>query len=262
MALSTTPAKKEQAKEEVKAPAEHVAEAPKAPEVKIDPAIIGSKSDDLIYMGVIVDPTQKDVKTIGSKEDGTLQTLEGHVVVGYRFKTKKAIDKVPAFGLNPNDKDFATSIGTLGRTVKAKAGEELFLTMVETGALLLQPEYNGKVTGRDEGGNGIDVSISVRRKTRGGATGAANNIPRVSIRSTKRGISAYTDPVDAFKATQETSETGVVRYRRTPITEGPLAKFAPMAKNTAGRVSSSKSPAGETLNSNAGAFLNAVGMKL
>lgn len=262
MAISTT--------KKAEAPAPEVKEKAKAEvatkQAQINPDIIGSKSDKVVFLGVIVDPTQKDKKTLGSKEKGTYQESEGHVVVGYKIGLLEDHDKVPAFGLDPNSTDFATSVGKPGNFVKGKKGDVLYLTLVETGALLLQPEFNGVVTGHGSNGEGINVSVSVRKRNNAGATDGANALPRVSLRSTDRGVSAYINPDNAFEAQQERSKTEsgkeTIRYRRTPIKEGPLAKFAPLARNTQRSGGGAKPQAGKVLNENSASFLAAVGLKL
>lgn len=211
------------APEKVQAQAEVAAQG-----VTIDEKILGTLSDALAYTGVIIDPTIKDKKGNG---------VEGHEVVGYHFRVLRDLPKiVPAFGLDPNAADVKNSALKLGdaNLVTAKKGDTLYLTKVETGALLLRPEFNTQATGVGEDGVGVKVTVFVSNQSAKSVTTGANVLPKFSLRASEKGSTTYINPVEAYEATQIVTESGTPRYERKPILKGQLGKFAPLVKSSGG----------------------------
>lgn len=132
-----------------KAVATATAEAPVSAEEGSD-AEYGSKSDTLIFLRSVGDPSKDDTDTDPTKiVDGKAATIHIPTKVGYVFKCTEDIE-VPDIALGDKfttDHQMFYKEGTLGNTRKVKAGEEFILTKLEAGTLLSRPEYNGCATG-------------------------------------------------------------------------------------------------------------------
>lgn len=242
------------------APAEARAEATAvaaAVEEDLDLSILGRDSGKLAYLGAIVDPTQKDVKTINKEE------VQGHVVVGYRFLVLEDLS-VPDFGLGKDARQNRNSFNQIKFT-KVKKGQVAYLTVFETGVLMAAPEFNGVINGvaKYEGKKvGMSITAVYGAVKNGGSVDGINGLGTISIRATEKGQTTYINPEPAFEATLQTVDAegkklATNRWERVPFTQGPLAKFAPLTI-TGKRASGEASPAGPARSSRAASFLAQV----
>lgn len=135
----------ERAAANAKAQAGAKATTPVEPDVKDDE--LESMCDTLIFVAPLEDPSNPDKTPIKGK-DGTIENITTGRIVGYKFKSTKAIT-IPDCGLDAGfKKDRMNYVNKTG-TRQVKAGEEFDLTPFEMAMLLSLPQYNSKATGGD-----------------------------------------------------------------------------------------------------------------
>lgn len=143
--------------------------------------VFGSKSDTLIFVAALGDPSRDDItpKTVNGKEVKSTDPT----IVGYAFKCTEDIE-VPDFGTPKDLKKNPMDYETLQGTRKVKAGETFYMTRMETGALLSQDIYSGRATGGDMP---VVVTYGSNRKvSKNGeqsAAAAGSDIQTISLRA-------------------------------------------------------------------------------
>lgn len=131
----------------------------------------GSKSDKIAFIQCLGDGTHPSKRS----EHGN-PNIDTLVVIGYAFKALEDV-MVPVAPYKPAPKLFNDVEEPTERLVKA--GEEFYLNIIETGALITRPEYCGKFTGE---GKTVTLSISISKAT-GGAPRPVLKIDKGSIKS-------------------------------------------------------------------------------
>ena len=143
--------------------------------------IFGSKSDTVIFVAALGDPSRDDVTT--KIVDGVEKKSVDPTIVGYAFKCTEDVE-VPDFGIPKDLKKNPMDYENLEGTRKVKAGEVFYLTRMETGAFLSQDEYSGRTTGGD-----MPTTVtygSLRKTNKNGqqsAAAAGSEIATVSLRA-------------------------------------------------------------------------------
>ena len=134
---------------------------------------VGTMSDSLQYVGVLVHPTK--LQGIGKRKGPNGETVEdmknARFLVGLRFKVLKPVD-VPDFGRITSNSDVQQQehIGTGSKHYEP--GETVDMTPLEFGVLTAQPTFDGQITGGDD--ENLHLFLSLRNKTPKQAKGIAS----------------------------------------------------------------------------------------
>lgn len=231
-------------------------------EEKIPDGILGSKSDKIVLISPLGDPSREDVtpRMVNGKEE----KITTSTIVGYLFKALEDVD-VPDCGLGDDARKNPMSFKELGATKHVKAGETFALTRFETGVLLSRAEYNARITGE---GKEFAVVYQKSANTPKGVDGSARvegNLPTVSLRGITTSIKDL-KMVDVLTFTKEAvvDTKGNTRNKVTSrtVVKG-FEKWEPMCKSMQ-RASGAGSRAGEDKNvrsAPAEAFLKMVAKK-
>ena len=111
-------------------------------------AVEGSKSDKVVFLCALGDPNRKQNRVQGK------QMHDSYTVVGYKFRVLEDC-MVPKAPLKPDWKTYVDVENITEEPVKA--GTEIALNIVETGAFISKIEYAGKFTGE-----GVEVGLTVK----------------------------------------------------------------------------------------------------
>jgi hypothetical protein len=135
--------------------------------------VVGTMSDSLQYMGVLVHPTK--LQGIGKRKGPNGETVEdmknARFLVGLRFKVLKPLD-VPDFGRITSNSDVQAQehVGTGSKHYEP--GAIVDMTPLEFGVLTARPEFDGQITGGDD--ENLHLFLSLRNKTPKQAKGVAS----------------------------------------------------------------------------------------
>lgn len=135
--------------------------------------VVGTMSDSLQYMGVLVHPTK--LQGIGKRKGPNGEVVEdmknARFLVGLRFKVLKPVD-VPDFGRITSNSDVQAQehIGTGSKHYEP--GDIVDMTPLEFGVLTARPEFDGQITGGDD--ENLHLFLSLRNKTPKQAKGVAS----------------------------------------------------------------------------------------
>lgn len=251
---ANTPANEEvkvaQKQEAMKVEAAAVATTP-----TYDESILCSKSDKVVFISPLGDPSHKDVtvdKTTGEK------TVTPYIV-GYRFKALEDME-VPDCGLGDDARKNLMSFADINGKKLVKAGEEFDLTRFEAGLLFAPPEFNGRITGGGKSFTVVYQTNSIKSKSgKLGDASAAAEIPTISIKADAGSLKDYAI-IEVLTFTATTSDNGTIRKDRK-ILPG-FEKWEPLCRVQT-RVSSgvSSTASKTTRNSKADSFLQIVAKK-
>lgn len=226
--------------------------------------ILGSKSDKIVLLNPLGDPSRLDITT--RKVDGKEIKSTCSTIVGYKFKALEDVD-VPECGLGEDARKNPMSFKETGKTKHVKAGETFDLTRFEAGVLLSQPQYNANICGE---GHEYAVVYTKAANAPKGADGAARvagaNLPTVSLRGLNGVSIKDLKMIDvlSFESETYTDKEGKTRNRITSrtVTKG-YEKWAPMCQ-TVHRAPGAGSRTAEDKNvrsASAEAFLQMVAKK-
>lgn len=236
-----------------KAVATATAEAPVSAETDVE---WGAKSDTIHFLRSIGDPTKDDSDY--PKVNGKVEKITIPTKVGYVFKCTEDIE-IPDIDLGEkftHANQMSYKEDTLGRTRKVKAGEEFFLTKLETGVLLSRPEYNGCATGGQ-----YPVSVVYSQTGMNASNGqklqtAEAVLPKVSLKVRGSWGSINRLPIDPIMTFEKTVGKGnQSRYINKKIIPG-FEKFEILCKTTQRRTAGTAVAATNARNKSAAAFLS------
>lgn len=182
MALKIPSGDAKETKKKAAAPAATAAATVDVPVNETPDEVFGSKSDTIIFVAALGDPSRDDVTT--KTVDGVEKKSVDPTIVGYAFKCTEDVE-VPDFGIPKDLKKNPMDYENLEGTRKVKAGEIFYLTRMETGAFLSQDEYSGRTTGGD-----MPTTVtygSFRKTNKNGqqsAAAAGSDVATVSLRAT------------------------------------------------------------------------------
>lgn len=245
----------EQVKTEVEA------EATVAPQNGV---VYGADSDKITLVAPLGNPADPDTTSV-KNADGTISKNVTSTIVGYRFVSAIDLDVPdvePTDDLKKNLMSFNPE--KVGTTRHVPAGTEFDLTKFETGMLLSEERFNGRISG---GGKEIVCSYNTQtKKGSNGAlqtTGAASAIPVISLRPVKEGTSIKDMKcIDVLSVQETVGENGQKRKIKT-INPG-FEKFAPLAKDAvriSGAGTRTNAPKAPERNKGAEAFLKIASMQ-
>lgn len=181
MALNLNNAKKPEVNAQEEIAKETAAAAVAAPEAAAPAGELGIKSDKIVLVAPLGDPSREDVtpRTVNGVEEKIVTST----IVGYLFKALEDMD-VPECGLGDDARKNPMSYKEIGAMKHVAAGETFALTRFETGILLSQPQYNARITGE-----GKEFAVVYQKATNApkGADGSAakvdtGRLPTVSLR--------------------------------------------------------------------------------
>lgn len=182
-----------------------------APVNDVPDEVYGSKSDTLVFVAPLGDPSRDDVTPI-TKKDGTQEKDISPTIFGYAFKSTEDID-IPDFGTPKDLVGNSMDYENLDGSRHVKAGEVFYLTRMETGALMSRDEYSGLATGGEMGV--LAVFGVAKKQSKNGAVAAANSdIPTVSLRALKGSIKNI-KMIDILSYTSEPGAGGRPIKKRT-----------------------------------------------
>lgn len=189
-------------------------------EEKIPDGILGSKSDKIVLVAPLGDPSREDVtpRIVNGKEEKTTTST----IVGYLFKALEDMD-VPECGMDEDARKNNMSYKELGKTRHVKAGETFALTRFETGVLLSQAQYNARISGEGKEFTVVyQKSANTPKGTDGSAQVSGGALPTVSLRGTTCSIKDL-KMIDVLSFERETY-TGTNGKPRTKITSRTIVK--------------------------------------
>lgn len=185
---------------------EQAAAAVAAPEAAAPAGELGIKSDKIVLIAPLGDPSREDVtpRTVNGVEEKIVTST----IVGYLFKALEDMD-VPECGLGDDARKNPMSYKEIGATKHVAAGETFALTRFETGVLLSQPQYNARITGE---GKEFTVVYQKSANAPKGADGSAakvdaGRLPTVSLRGIETSI-------------KDLKMVDVLTFRREQTTDG------------------------------------------
>lgn len=151
------------------------------PEVATPAGEYGIKSDKIVLIAPLGDPSREDVTP--RKEGDKEVKIVTSTIVGYKFKALEDMD-IPECGLGDDARKNPMSYKAIGEMKHVKAGETFDLTRFETGVLLSQPQFNARISGE---GREFAVVYQKASNTPKGADGSAakvdtGRLPTVSLR--------------------------------------------------------------------------------
>lgn len=175
------------------------------PEVAAPAGELGIKSDKIVLISPLGDPSREDVtpRTVNGVEEKIVTST----IVGYLFKALEDVD-VPECGLGDDARKNPMSYKEIGATKHIAAGETFALTRFETGVLLSQPQYNARINGE---GKEFTVVYQKSANAPKGADGSvakvdAGRLPTVSLRGIDTSI-------------KDLKMVDVLTFRREQITD-------------------------------------------
>ena len=166
---------------------DQAAAAVAAPETTAPAVELGTKSDKIVLIAPLGDPSREDVtpRTVNGVEEKVVTST----IVGYLFKALEDVD-VPECGLGDDARKNPMSYKEIGPMKHVKAGETFALTRFETGVLLSQPQYNARING-----DGKEFTVVYQKSANApkGADGSAakvdaGRLPTVSLRGIELSI--------------------------------------------------------------------------
>lgn len=226
---AAAPAQTDRVEENTKAKAAAEANAPVQSDVESD--IIGSKSDTLVFVAPLEDPSNEDTTEV--MVDGAKVPLTTGTIVGYRFKSTEPIT-IPDCGLDINFKKDKMNYINADGTRQVKANEEFDLTPFEMALLFARPEYNTVASG---GNYPVKCTYNFSgSRAKDGAIMKTNKTPRASLRGMKTSVKQM-PMIKVLEFTTTKGENGVNVKNRT-INQG-FEKWAPLCERAAGNRQSS-----------------------
>lgn len=251
-AKATKTTNKKAVDEGAKAKAAVEAQVPVAQDAQVE---FGNKSNTLIFMNPLGDPSRDDVVKGKDGKDITTATI-----VGYRFKSTEDIvipDCGTDIGLKSDRMNYVDPQGTR----KVKAGEHFDLTPFEMACLLSRPEYNARATGGDRPVTCTYNMAGTRSKDGEIAkVSDASKVPSASLRALAGASIKDYDMINVINFTKTKNPNGTTSIERTPI--AGFEKWAVLCQKVtrkAGVASGLDQKAKR--NTNAQAFLNIVQQK-
>lgn len=236
------------------AKAKAAAEA-QAPVAQAGDVEYGNKSNTLIFMNPLGDPSKDDKVT--TKDGKELVTA---TICGYRFKCTEDID-VPDCGLDIGFKNDRMNYVDPHGMKHVKAGETFDLTPFEMACLLSREEYNGKATGGDRPVT-CTYNMSGTRSKDGvlAKVSDTSNIPNASLRAAAAGASIKDyEMINVINCKKTKEPNGKVIVERTPI--AGFEKWAVLCQKVARKSAGVAGPQKAKRNTQAQAFLAIVAQK-
>lgn len=197
----------------------------------------GVDSDKIAFVAALGDPSRDDVTP--KIVDGKSVNVTTQTIVGYAFKVLEDME-VPDCGtpsdLKANPMDYVDPHGTR----LAKAGETVYLTRFETGALLSPPRFNAKATGGEM--HVVATYVYDKKMAADGSTSkATKTFPRVALKALGGGSIKDVKMIDVLSFTVEKQTAGGTIKNKT-INPG-FEKFISLTKR-AQRAGTGRAPAG------------------
>lgn len=174
----------------------------------VDNDIIGSKSDTLIFLNPLEDPSQPDTTEV--TVNGEKQQLTTGTIVGYRFMSTEPIS-IPDCGCNIDFKKDRMNYVNAEGTRQVAANEPFDLTPFEMAMLLSRPEYNVVASGGD-----YPVKCTYNfsgSKTKDGTVLKNNKTPRASLRGIKTSVKQI-PMIKVLEFTSKKNENGTTTIDR------------------------------------------------
>ena len=229
--------------------------------VKVDESLFGRDSDKIAFVAAIGDPSRPDVTPITTK-DGKQDKRTDPTIVGYAFKLLEDMD-VPDCGI-PDDLIKNPMDGKELTYKQGKKGDVVYLTRLETGALLSQTRFAGKATG---GAMHVTCSYAApkgARKAGDGSVAAAtkSDLPSVSLKSISGGSIKDIEMIKVLTSTPK--KVGARTVNKKTLNPDPkCAKFESLCRQNIRAAGAGKgaSKAASARNEKAEGFMAILGKK-
>lgn len=245
------------ANQEIKNTAAAAVEA--AAQAPIKNEILGSKSNTIVLVSPLGDPTREDVtpRTV----NGKVENITTSTIVGFLFKALEDV-VVPECGMGDDARKNPMTYKDINGSKAVKAGETFALTRFETGLLLSRPEYNAHITGEGREFSVVYQKASNAPKSAdGSAVSDSGRLPTVSLRGVNTSIKDL-PMIDVLTFQREKTTDSKGNPRTMIINRQPVAgyeKFEPLCRSLTRKAGSAGSGENHnTYNKAAQAFLSMV----